>query len=396
MNSGIVLAGQQPNYLALLDQSNRAAAFKTETDRSNAFNSMIEQNGAGILNGDQNALAALAGYDPAAALNIKSTQQQMGLRADEAARLVEEHAAKLSAAERAAEAEKIERAVAGGLAAQSPEQWDALMQQFGATDLVGQFDNREVIARSYLTVAEQLKAMKPANPVEGAPSGYMFSDPNNPAAGVVPLPGFAQEPKDEYGRYAAETTAAGQTPLSRLEYEQAKKGNGITVTNADGSQIQIGGKPADKMTESQAKANLFAGRMEASEEVIGALEAQGTSLWQNLASKAPGGNYLLTPEYQRYFQAKLDFLNAVLRQESGAVISAEEIAKGDLQYFPQPGDSEEVIRQKAANRRQAIAGIRQASGQNPGSPPAPVSVAPDQPKSGQPVVIDGYSIEVLP
>lgn len=61
-------------------------------------------------------------------------------------------------------------------------------------------------------------------------------------------------------------------------------------------------------------------------------------------------------------QAQRNFVNAVLRRESGAVISDEEFANAAQQYFPQPGDSPAVVAQKAQNRMTAIAGVRRASG----------------------------------
>ena len=48
--------------------------------------------------------------------------------------------------------------------------------------------------------------------------------------------------------------------------------------------------------------------------------------------------------------AQRNFLNAVLRRESGAVISPTEFAEGRAQYFPQQGDKPAVLKQKKANR----------------------------------------------
>lgn len=69
-----------------------------------------------------------------------------------------------------------------------------------------------------------------------------------------------------------------------------------------------------------------------------------------------------SPEQQQVEQAQRDFVNAVLRQESGAAISPSEFANAQKQYFPQPGDSKEVIDQKKANRATAIAGLRVMAG----------------------------------
>lgn len=134
---------------------------------------------------------------------------------------------------------------------------------------------------------------------------------------------------------------------------------GFTVRQGVG--VGSGGKP---MKESEAKANIYADRMEAANQTLDTLEGEGTSLFNTLASKAGTvGNYALTPEYRQYEQAQRDFLNAVLRQESGAVISEEEFDNGRKQYFPQPGDDPQTIAQKKRNRQTAIRAIRKASGQ---------------------------------
>lgn len=57
-------------------------------------------------------------------------------------------------------------------------------------------------------------------------------------------------------------------------------------------------------------------------------------------------------DFKKYEQAKRNFINAILRKESGAAIGQDEFDSADKQYFPQIGDNEAVIKQKAANRRQ--------------------------------------------
>ena len=136
--------------------------------------------------------------------------------------------------------------------------------------------------------------------------------------------------------------------------------NGITI-GKDGT-VTIGGR-VKKASEGQAKANIYASRMENSEGIISKLERQGTDFWQQMASKAGMlGNYAKTPEFRKFEQAKRDFINATLRQESGAVISDAEFDNGEKQYFPQPGDDPATIAQKKKNRAIAIQAIREASG----------------------------------
>jgi hypothetical protein len=68
-------------------------------------------------------------------------------------------------------------------------------------------------------------------------------------------------------------------------------------------------------------------------------------------------NKALSTEGQQAEQSQRDFLNAVLRRESGAVISQPEFDNGKKQYFPQPGDDPKTIEQKARNRQIAVEGI---------------------------------------
>ena len=127
------------------------------------------------------------------------------------------------------------------------------------------------------------------------------------------------------------------------------------------------------LTEGQGKATGFFGRAQQAEDVLSGLEKQGTGLYDSIMSNIPiAGNYMISEEYQKYGQAKRNFINAVLRQESGAAIGIDEFAGAELQYFPQPGEGDGVIKQKAANRRRAIEALKIASG-NGSSRLAPAS-----------------------
>lgn len=120
---------------------------------------------------------------------------------------------------------------------------------------------------------------------------------------------------------------------------------------------------ADKpLTDAQSKAALFGSRMQSSNEVLASLEKDGTT------TSIPGAragfgigatlNTVSTAKQQQLNQAKRDFVNAVLRRESGAVIADSEFSNAEQQYFPQVGDSKEVIKQKNNNRAIAIRGIQ--------------------------------------
>jgi hypothetical protein len=109
-------------------------------------------------------------------------------------------------------------------------------------------------------------------------------------------------------------------------------------------------------TEGQRLAAGFADRMVSAEAIIKQLPPQALPTeFTSLAGGVPVfGGYLqrkaMTPEQQKYKQAADNWIRANLRKESGAVIGADEMKAEYETYFPQPGDSPEVIEQKAEAR----------------------------------------------
>lgn len=123
--------------------------------------------------------------------------------------------------------------------------------------------------------------------------------------------------------------------------------------------------PNPKINDEQAKAAGFYQRMTNSNQVIGNpnVTAAVTDWKQQAKSAVPlVGNSLVSNDYQLGEQAQRDFVNAILRRESGAVISPSEFENARKQYFPQYGDGKDVIAQKAKNREIAMQGILGAAG----------------------------------
>lgn len=126
----------------------------------------------------------------------------------------------------------------------------------------------------------------------------------------------------------------------------------------------LGAKPKD-LTDAQAKALLFGTRMQEADVVLNKLATQGTdrpSLIKSGVERTPliGGalgavanSTVASPAQQQVEQAQRDFINAVLRRESGAVITDSEFDNARKQYFPQVGDSPAVKQQKQQNRQRA-------------------------------------------
>ena len=126
------------------------------------------------------------------------------------------------------------------------------------------------------------------------------------------------------------------------------------------------GTDAKPLNEGQDKAYQFGQRMRKSQDVIAKLEEGGTyrtSDVQRGAESLPmvGGlagvaakAAFSSKEEQAYDQAQRQFINAVLRRESGAVISKEEFENARRQYFPEIGDDKDTIEQKRQAREDAI------------------------------------------
>lgn len=168
----------------------------------------------------------------------------------------------------------------------------------------------------------------------------------------------------------------------------------------DTSGQAVGGGSGKPLNEGQSKAVGYGTRAAESSRIIDDVGQGGKvqpSLLKRAAESVPlvgeglgmVANQFASPEQQQVEQAQRDYVNAVLRQESGAAISQSEFDNARRQYFPQPGDSPEVVEQKRRNRETAIDGFRVAAGpgakhitprqqqeQAPQQPAAPGASAP--------------------
>lgn len=121
------------------------------------------------------------------------------------------------------------------------------------------------------------------------------------------------------------------------------------------------GKPTDE----QNKAAGFAKRMfnaEATFQNQKVVEAATTLSNRQRADIPVVGNYLVSKEFQKFDQASRDFINALLRRESGAVIQPSEFTDARKQYLPTPGDDPETLAQKRTNRQTSIRAMSGSAG----------------------------------
>jgi len=166
-------------------------------------------------------------------------------------------------------------------------------------------------------------------------------------------------------------------PRSKDDRATVQTFPGATVTSDPGAAVY---------NETQGKAAGFADRIGAANTVLDSKSSAGTSQIQQGLSAVPnmlGGNYMISADRQQFEQAERDFINAILRRESGAVISPEEFANARLQYIPQPGDDQATQAQKKASRERALNAMQREGG-------------PFYKPGGKKTIIDGIEIEELP
>jgi hypothetical protein len=119
---------------------------------------------------------------------------------------------------------------------------------------------------------------------------------------------------------------------------------------------------AVKQSESQDKRTIYLAEMDASNRTLASLEAVGykpeSAIWDSLATRTDFTNWAASKEGQSYTDARNKWIEAVLRDRSGASISPSEYEKAAKQYFPRPGEDASGITNKKALRAAAEAAMR--------------------------------------
>jgi hypothetical protein len=191
-------------------------------------------------------------------------------------------------------------------------------------------------------------------------------------------------------------TAEGNLGVARDQLGVSRGQLGVAQRNADTSAGQLGlakerlsldKEKGTPLTESQGNATAFGMRMMESNKILTDLEKAGkkdTGVIKGVVGGAIGlipfiGDKLedasgsifnalpqvlggLSPEQQKVAQARINFITALLRKESGAAISPAEFATAERNYFPKPGEGEDVIKQKQQARETAIKAMQIQAG----------------------------------
>ena len=201
----------------------------------------------------------------------------------------------------------------------------------------------------------------------------------------VPVVGgaFIEKTNDKYGHTGIIESINADWTLNIVETNYPL-GSGVRRTTIDPSKRNIVGyydpqtagqtgyrditdiTLPEKTTEFKSKSFWYGIRMDNSDKILQNVDKrfmESSTTWEYLTPRwdyVP--NWLKWTEQQQYEQAQRDFINAKLRQESGAVISPQEFDNARKQYFPQPWDTNEVIQQKAKNRQLVIEEMFRNSG----------------------------------
>ena len=182
--------------------------------------------------------------------------------------------------------------------------------------------------------------------------------------------------------YAWDPTSATMQPVAKPYMSEAYKEsegtwsqpvtmedeNGKLVTmqfNSKGaSRVVSGLKTPDRpMTEYEGQSALFADRVRDTLSTFDAPYIPSTK--ESVEASIPlVGNQMITSPARQFMQAERNFINAVLRRESGATISPAEFENARKQYIPQPGDDQKTLEMKKRNREVQLHGLVKQAGRS--------------------------------
>lgn len=347
MNSLIPLMGNTPDIAGSFARGQGLRQDQIERERTNALAAMLQEQGPQIMAGDTNALGALAGYDPQMAVGIQS--QQLGQQATRQGMQIDQQRLKLAmeagqraAAEHSANMSALERK-------QAAQETEVLVQQLARAWQAG--------PEEYTRVAPSLFGQA------GVEGGQVPSYEDAPYL-MMNLGATAEAFKTEGptwrpltpGEASTYGVAAGQIDTKTGKVQPINPPSGMTVFGPDGNPIVQTGAAQKPFTEGQSRGIIYATRAKGALPTLDAFGDALTSFSQTAAGAVPMnlGRLAQTPEYQQAQQAGDEFLQAVLRKDTGAAITPAEMAEYGRTYLPQPGDTPEVLAQKKDARARAV------------------------------------------
>jgi len=199
-----------------------------------------------------------------------------------------------------------------------------------------------------------------------------FRDPRDPTKvlQVIPksqMPTAGQVVEREEGTFLVDTRTGQAKPVVGPQGQALIGGKPLTETQSNAVAFGMRAIEANKLAtdlESRGFTNTgvirtAVGGTMGQAPIVGEKLEQGVRSTFNVLPQALGGP---SPEQQQVDQARRNFITAVLRKESGAVIGPNEYRDEERKYFPQLGDSEKVIKQKQDARKLAIQALEAQAG----------------------------------
>ena len=181
----------------------------------------------------------------------------------------------------------------------------------------------------------------------------------------APKQGFRIATPQEAKAYGS--TAGQFGPDGRFYPVDVPQGMTIESDGAGGFRMVQGPAGTEKpFTEAQSKDVVFGTRAQGALDVLDPIAGELTSRTQRAAEFDPTGlarGAMQSDQFQIAKNAGDEFLQALLRKDSGAAITPSEQSLYGVTYLPQPGDNEALLEAKKAARRRAVTAIQ--AGMNP-------------------------------
>jgi hypothetical protein len=138
------------------------------------------------------------------------------------------------------------------------------------------------------------------------------------------------------------------------------EGMAIRTTPEGGIEFVQGAGAVTPFREQESKDIVYAARAEGALAALDPVADQLANLGPRLLEYVPlgQGRQFQDPMFQIANNAGLEFLAAILRKDTGAAITAQEIEIYGQTYLPQPGDSPEALAQKKEARSRALRALQ--------------------------------------
>ena len=167
------------------------------------------------------------------------------------------------------------------------------------------------------------------------------------------LAGQRQSEQQDFTARQNELNRANQRSVAELRGQQAQQ---AATTRASATRAQT-----TRPQEFNMKAALVTPRAIEAANLIDQLGTPATLAAKGFQKIPVIGQYFTNDEQQQLQQAGEVFATAILRLESGAAVSKQEAQSYAKQFIPQPGDTEDVLKQKAQLRAIQIERLKAAA-----------------------------------